>query len=489
MTIVQAAGGLPPVAELQVIAFLDSARRWETALVAGLRAGGHHVRVAAGSAPRPPAGAVDRVLNLEARRFGPHPAQRAAPLAPTAAAPADLVIDLTGAAGPAGAPVLRLAFAGQPSFERGLGPALRDGLPELIAYLDGVPVGRARPMLNDRVWAARASADLLAGATSLLEQSVARFLAGEVTPLDGPLPRPAAPGFLGAYLPALLGGLARRALGRLRPNRRPFYWQVGYRLIDGPGVAETGELSGVPFLTLPDDGQRLYADPFLFVHGGETCLFVEDMPYSTGRGVISVATLGPDGRFGTPRPVLEEPFHLSFPQVFGRNGEIFMLVEGAAGGEFVLYRAERFPHVWQRDTVLLDRGLGDPTLFEQNGRLWLFATEKRHGGNYSDTMVVFVAPDIRGPFTPHQLNPVLIDRFGARPGGAFVTLGGRHFLPVQDGSRFYGGGLGLAELTALSDARVSFAPPRPIATAGRIPGTGIHTLNRAGRVEVIDWAL
>jgi hypothetical protein len=477
------------VAELRVILFPDSARGWETALVAALEAAGHHVRIAAAPMPRPSTRAVDRALDLEARRFGPHPAQRAAALTPMAEAPADLIIDLTGAAPPAGTPVLRLAFAGQPSFERGLGPALRDGLPELIASLDGVPVGRARPMINDRVWATRASADLLAGAIALVEKSVARFVAGDLTPLDAPPAKPPAPGFLGAYLPALLGGLSSRALRRLRPNRRPFYWQVGYRLIDGQGVAETGDLSGAPFLTLPDDGQRLYADPFVFVHDGETWLLVEDMPYATGRGVISAARLGPDGTFGPPRPVLEEPFHLSFPQIFARNGEILMLVEGAAGGEFVLYRAERFPDRWRRDTVLLDHGLGDPTLLEKDGRLWLFATEKRHGGNYSDTLSVFSARDIRGPFTPHRLNPVLIDRFGARPGGAFLTSGGRRFLPVQDGSRFYGGGLGLAELTELSDARVRFAPPRPITTAGRIPGTGIHTLNRAGHVEVIDWAL
>ena len=475
--------------ELRIIIFPDSARSWEAALVAALRAAGHHVQIAAASMPRPPSRALDAVLKLEAARVGPNPAQRSAPPAPTATGPVDLLIDLTGQARQGEGPVLSLAFCGQPSFEAGLGPSLRDGLPELVVYLDGVAVGRAQPMLNDRVWAARASADLLAGAISLVEQSVARFFAGELRPLDGPVRRPAGPGFLGAYLPNLLGGLSRRAIGRLQRNRRPFYWQVGYRQIDGPGVAETGDLSGVPFLTLPDDGQRLYADPFVFVREGETWLFVEDMPYASARGVISVASLGPDGRFGTPRPVLEESFHLSYPQVFAGDGEILMLVEGAGGGDVVLYRAERFPDVWRRETVLLDHGLGDPTLLDHDGRLWLFATEKRHGGNYSDTMAVFAASDIRGPFTPHRLNPVVIDRFGARPGGAFVTIGGRHFLPVQDGSRFYGGGLGLAELTELSDERVTFAPPRPIVAGGRVPGIGIHTLNRGGRVEVIDWAI
>jgi hypothetical protein len=86
------------------------------------------------------------------------------------------------------------------------------------------------------------------------------------------------------------------------------------------------------------------------------------------------------------------------------------------------------------------------------------------------------------------MNPVMIDRSAARPGGAFVRQGDRLFLPVQDGSRAYGGGLGLAELVELTQRSVRFSAPRPVRPGTAWARQGIHTLNRAGDIEVIDSA-
>src|SRR3569833_207060 len=88
-------------------------------------------------------------------------------------------------------------------------------------------------------------------------------------------------------------------------RKRPFYWQVAYRSFEGPGGAETGGLDGEPFKGLPDDGKRFYADPFVGERGGKIYLFVEEYPYATGRGVISVSELRPDGSFSAPQLVLE----------------------------------------------------------------------------------------------------------------------------------------------------------------------------------------
>jgi hypothetical protein len=59
-------------------------------------------------------------------------------------------------------------------------------------------------------------------------------------------------------------------------------------------------------------------------------------------------------------------------------------------------------------------------------------------------------------------------------------------LPVQDGTEGYGGGLGLSELLQLDENTVRLAPPRPVSGQGDWPYPRIHTLNRAGRLEVID---
>jgi hypothetical protein len=57
---------------------------------------------------------------------------------------------------------------------------------------------------------------------------------------------------------------------------------------------------------------------------------------------------------------------------------------------------------------------------------------------------------------------------------------------VQDGTLGYGGGLGLSEVTRLDADTVELNEPRPVRGAGDFPYPQIHTLNRAGRLEVID---
>jgi hypothetical protein len=185
--------------------------------------------------------------------------------------------------------------------------------------------------------------------------------------------------------------------------------------------------------------------------------------------------------------VLEEPWHLSYPQVFARDGEVWMIPEASAENRLLLYRADRFPDRWVREAVLIEGAeLSDATLIERDGLLWLIGAGRDGYGSASDMMVAYSAPRLSGPWTPHRRNPVLIDCRRARPGGSFVEIGGRLYLPVQDGSIRYGGGLALAELLELSEEAVRFGPPRSIAGAPTWPADGLHTYNRAGGLEVVD---
>lgn len=474
--------------QILITQYSDLVRRWHLELLRRLEVAGHTVRIAhVGPAPDEPW--LKAVLAIESHRppslLLPRPAPAERP------GRADLVIDLTGKTGQGDAPTLTLSFAGQMDLAAGLSAMIgRQELPEIVAWLDGVAVGRARPMIGDRVWLTHAASDLLAGAIGLVEQCVARFEAGRLAPLPEPIRLPrqrSGSNLLLRYLPNLVGGLVARRIHKLR--NRPFYWQTAYRRADGAGIAADGTLGTAPFALLPDDGKRFFADPFVIEHEGRTFLFVEEFPYELARGVISVAELDADGRFAMPRQVLVEPHHLSYPQVFAHGGEVWMIPESSAAREVVLYRAEHFPDRWVRHaTLIAGREISDATLLEREGRFWLFGTERHSQGNASDTMVVHSAERLEGPWQSHPMNPVLIDGTAARPGGAFVREGERLFLPVQDGTRSYGGGLGLAELVELNQHAVRFAPPRPVRPGKAWDRTGIHTLNRAGGIEVIDSA-
>jgi hypothetical protein len=453
-------------------------RRWQAGLIDRLQQRGHVVGVAYAGGPESGQGRMDRILGLEARRVGQGLATRMAPPPEAAIDAPGLVIGFTGGSGGPG-PVLSLA----PAVDGMARMLAGGGLPRLVVSLDGAPVAEAMPMVNDRAWLMRGLEDVLARALTLVVRCVDDFGLNRLKPAAVAEADPVRGGF-GAYLPRLAGQLAGRALGKM--FTRGFYWQTGYRLIDGPGVAETGSLGGAPWTVLADDRQRFYADPFPFIWQGRQFLFVEEYPYSMGRGQVAVSEIAADGTASPLQTVLAEPFHLSYPQVFARDGEVWMLPETSAEKQLILYRAERMPDRWVRHALLLDGvEISDATLLNHGGRIWLFGSGRDGGlGSPSDTLMVYSADSLTGPWRPHRRNPILIDRRSARPGGSFVWRDGRLLLPVQDGTNGYGGGLGLAEVLELSEAEVRMAAPVAVGLVRDWPG--IHTLNRAGRLEVID---
>lgn len=469
-------------------------RLWQQVMVQRLQADGYDIAVShdAGATAWP--AIVNIALALERRVFRRGGPALVSPVSeiPTKVRqePPTLRLDLTGNAALSPVPTIALRFDGSP-LDSAVATAVASGtLPVIEAVLDGkTVVGRAMPMVDRRESAALGLEDVLARAITLAVSVVRAFVENrsvvqDLRPEPALSPGDAAKGFVSTYLTGALPRLGSEAMRRVR--FRHAHWRVGYRFIDGDGVAATCEL-GNGWSVLQDAGDHFYADPFVFHWRDRDFLFVEDYPHATRKAVISVVRFDADGKPQVPRCVLEEPYHLSYPQVFERDGAIWMLPEASASGKLTLYRSVDFPDRWVPEAVLLDGEISDATLLEHGGRLWLFATNRDGYGSTSDTLVIFHAERLAGPWRPHPLNPVLIDRRMARPGGAFIRdNGNRIFLPMQDGTLGYGGGLGLCELLELDEQTVRLSAPRPIDAVGDWPYPQIHTLNRSGRLEVID---
>lgn len=409
----------------------------------------------------------------------------------TARPAARLRIDLTGGAANAGSPVLSPVFAGHACLGRAAQLLMLGALPEVEIALDGRHrIAHAAPMIDSRLSIVRGLNDMSARMATLLVDRADRHLKGEM-PQHRPVETvvnaacPTSAQMVGAYvfstMPRQAGGTMRRLRSRLHR------WRVSYRFHKGNRVADTGLLAGEPWMTLPDDGKRFYADPFPFEWQGRHFIFVEEFPNNASKALISVAEIAGDGTPSVPKPILEKPHHLSYPNVFSHNGQVWMLPEQGSCGNLVLYRAEAFPDRWVEHSVIIpDRELFDATLLEHGGRLWLFATERDGYGSSSDTLVVYHASSLEGPWTPHPGNPVRIDRAAARPGGQFIRVGERVVLPLQDGTDGYGGGLGLADLVELDERTVHLTRPVPILSSAKAPYPKIHTLNSSEHLEVID---
>lgn len=455
--------------------------RWQARIAERLREAGHHVSVTHIGVRAPWSAFAAFVLNTGARLLLPADEALWSHM-DIAAGPRqkpDIRLDLTGAAPESKIPTL--GFCPSPAAQ--LTTIAKGELPELAISLDGRCLAAAAPMVDDRTTVVRGFQDVLARLVTLTVATVSHW--PDLPPAEAKPARQEDRNFL----PAFIFRSAPRGMREL--HRRIFYrfahWRVGYRLIDGPGVATSGTL-GRGWSVLGDDGQHFYADPFPFEREGRHYIFVEDFVHRDKKAVISVATIDDKGVASTPQPAIVEPYHLSYPQIFERDGQIWMLPQGN-GGAVTLYRCTDFPYRWERAADLLHGEFSDATLLERDGRLWLLATARDGAGSTSDTLVVFSAPSLLGPWAPHKKNPILIDRRRARPGGAFVEIGGRTILPVQDGTQGYGTALGLSELLRLDDEAVELGDPRPVSGEGDFPYPQVHTLNRSGRLEVIDGIL
>jgi hypothetical protein len=234
---------------------------------------------------------------------------------------------------------------------------------------------------------------------------------------------------------------------------------------------------------------HMYADPFLFEHEGRHHLFCEELPPGGRRAVISHTELHLDGTLADPpKPVLQEPHHLSYPFVFAHEGDVFMIPESSAVARVELYRAIEFPHSWHREATLLeDLDAADATLLADGERLWLFVGVAAPDASSLDELHLFSADALRGPWYPHAGNPVVSDVGCARPAGAILRWGSRLVRPGQDGSRRYGGAISFREIDELSSERyteheIARLEPGDLGDGARAS----HTYTADGRFEAID---
>ena len=199
-------------------------------------------------------------------------------------------------------------------------------------------------------------------------------------------------------------------------------------------------------------------------------------------------TIGEDGKLSPSRMVLERPYHLSYPFVFEHDGEICMIPETGDARRVELYRAERFPDRWSLHSILIDNiAAYDVTLCEHDGRLWLFMATGQWQSSSWDTLEIFHASKLEGPWTPMGQNPVLVDPSGTRPAGCMFQHSGALWRPAQDSSVIYGGSLSL-DAGSMSFLRIDFASRRSriLCRLRRSSISGVHTLNCAQGFEIVD---
>ncbi len=188
-------------------------------------------------------------------------------------------------------------------------------------------------------------------------------------------------------------------------------------------------------------------------------------------------------RIREPRVVLERRYHLSYPFLIQKGSDIFLLPESASNHTIELYRASRFPDMWELEKELCSNISAVDTSAVFLDGIWYFFTTSLSGGNET---FLFWSEKLDGDWHYHPRNPICTDIRRSRGAGALFRQGGNLMRPVQDCSGCYGYAITLNRVTRLSVTDYSEEPVETILPNWRKGLLATHTLNSSDAYEVID---
>lgn len=190
------------------------------------------------------------------------------------------------------------------------------------------------------------------------------------------------------------------------------------------------------------------ADPFLYVHKNELFLFYEKQIGINGKGIIKMKKTKDLKSWSAPRVVLREKFHLSYPNVFKIDDQIYMMPETHENKSIVLYTPNYDLTKWKYHMTLIEgKDFVDSTIIRHRKKLYLFTTE------YNDTeskLRLYHTDSIAGEWKEHPKSPLKSGRNNSRCAGSLFYHDNILYRPCQRSDITYGDGVDIYEVETLS---------------------------------------
>lgn len=279
----------------------------------------------------------------------------------------------------------------------------------------------------------------------------------------------------------LLAGLVyRNGKRKLKELVKRPHWDIAW-LKDFSLTHQEVSKRNLSFPILPNLQDEYLADPFPIRFEGRDWVFVEQFDSRIKKGKISVLD-----QEGNLTPVLEEPWHLSYPFIWEEEGKFYLIPESADAGKLWLYQASYFPFKWERVQAFFPGEAFDPTLWKAEIGYWLFVNQKSHPAcSPFDELHLYFSPTLIHPnWVAHPQNPIVSDVGRSRPAGALFEENGRLYRPAQDSAKRYGHRIRVMEIKELSLENYIEQESFHIEPAEGI--LGVHTLNRLGDRWIVD---
>ena len=189
------------------------------------------------------------------------------------------------------------------------------------------------------------------------------------------------------------------------------------------------------------------ADPFLFVNGDYLFVFYEEQIDLLGKGLIKMVKTKDLKNWTKPIIVLEENFHLSYPNVFQDGSNIYMIPETGHDNSIKLYKPNNDFTKWTLyKTLLSGHNYVDTSILFKEDKYYLFTSI--FAGNKTN-LLLYISDSIEGQWEKHPSSPIG-DNLSSRCGGAIIESNNTFYRPSQIQEKNYGEGLKIHKITTLT---------------------------------------
>ena len=249
---------------------------------------------------------------------------------------------------------------------------------------------------------------------------------------------------------------------------------------------ETEDIRKLNFHRILNGKNFWVADPFPIEIEGILYIFGEIYEYSTNKGSIGYTKYVSDG-FSPWKIVISEDYHLSFPNIFRVGEEIYICPEACGSGELYLYKAKKFPDLWEKDRVLCNNCNFSDTIFYKKDRIYAFTCEWNSLDNHCFKMLRIENEKIVE--SKGELDT--LDFYLTRPAGKIIQNRDKtEYMVSQICKPLYGSGLIIKEFEVnwpnYSEKEILRIFPEQINVDKKEHYVGMHTLNYSENYVVID---
>jgi hypothetical protein len=246
-------------------------------------------------------------------------------------------------------------------------------------------------------------------------------------------------------------------------------------------------LNNKTFIPINQPKGTFWADPFPIQFNQKTYVFFEELNFTTQRGEIAYLELDNHMHVVQKTTVLKNETHFSFPNVFKKEDQYYMLPENVQSNALTVYKAFDFPNDWRPYKVLINNiKLLDPVWIFHNGLYWIMGN-KIHDFEYenNNALYVYYADDLFSEnWTEHPMNPVVTDAQFARNAGKIIQKENRLIRVSQNCANSYGANVNFMEIIELSTQTYVELPIE--FKQGPLGSKGMHTYNTLGENVWVD---